>query len=222
MLGAADRQNLLMQPFMLMSVKVSERFAALHLSSSNAFMQREVMPILARALRRLRPSEAELKAALTRLVQMKEAIGSKVKLADLMAEIQRAPEPDRVPTAGKAASAAWPLVGDAARTQHNAGRLLRILAYISAAGIVGLGLMTFVPGELSTAEPNILRAMLVGAAVLVYGVYRAGVAVTQGQSWGRFVGMAFGAASLFGFPIGTAVGIYLLWSLGLRWSGPSA
>ena len=76
MLSAADRQSLLMQPFMLMSVKVSERFAATHFSSSNTFMQREVLPILARALRRLRPSEAELKAALTRLVQMKEVIAS--------------------------------------------------------------------------------------------------------------------------------------------------
>ncbi|QDL54462.1 hypothetical protein [Rhodoferax aquaticus] len=88
-LSAQDRQALIMQPFTLLAGRVTERFAQVHFSSTAGFMQREVIAVLAKALHRLQPSEQELKACLVKLVQLKEPIGSRVKLPDLVAEIKR-------------------------------------------------------------------------------------------------------------------------------------
>lgn len=217
MLSAADRQALIMQPFTLLAVKVSERFAQTHLSSSAGFLQREVLPILARALRRLRPTEAELKAALARMVQMKEVIGTKVKLQELMVAIGRPAEADPMGMLAKGGSPAA-LVGDEARTRNHAARLLRVLAYLAGGGAILLGLLSFLPDALD-APSAAFRVALLLAVALAYGVYRAGQAVALGQSWGRVAGMAFGVLMLLGFPIGTVLGLYLLWALGARWVG---
>ncbi|MFY8042370.1 MAG: hypothetical protein ACOVOD_05535, partial [Rhodoferax sp.] len=215
MLSAADRQALIMQPFTLLSVKVSEHFEKSAFGSGSGFMQREVLPILARALRRLRPTEAELKGALARMVQMKEQIGSKVKLPDLVAEINRNAGPDTLvikPKSGGPAVA----VGDEARPRNNAGRVLRVLAYITGAGAVGLGLASLLP-DASSTDGTAFRIALLVAAALAYVVSLAGKAVAKGQSWGRQVGLVLGALLLLGFPIGTAIGGYLLWTLGRHW-----
>ena len=225
MINAADRQELIMTPFMLLSVRVSQRFADMHFTSSTAFMKREILPILARGLRRLRPTDAELKAALTRLVQLKEMIGSKVKLADLKAELNLPVDntangnsgADPVP--GKGGGYAPGLVGDEARPRANAGRLMRGLAYLTGAGIALLGLMMLVPTETPKQAPASLMVTMLVAAALAYGVYRAGWAVTRGQQWGRTAGIVFGLLLLPGFPISTVFGGYLLWSLVLKWSG---
>lgn len=215
MLNAADRQALIMQPFTLLSVKVSEHFDKSAFGSGGTFVQREVLPILARAMRRLRPTESELKAALARLVQMKEVIGNKVKLPDLLAEINRKPGPDSLVIQPHARSPAV-AVGDEARRRNNAGRVLRVLAYIAGAGVVGLWLASLLP-DTSDAGSTTFRFVLLVAAALAYGVYRAGQAVAQGKVWGRQAGMLLAALLLLAFPIGTAVGGYLLWTLGRQW-----
>lgn len=87
-LSASQRLNLIMLPFMLMSVKVSLWFARPHLTPGSTFMKREVVPILVRGLRRLRPTEKELQATLDRLVQLQEVIGSKVTADELMVALK--------------------------------------------------------------------------------------------------------------------------------------
>lgn len=54
------------------------------------FLRRQVIPALARALRPLRPTHAELDAALAELKQHGHKIGTKVKVADLAAQIGEA------------------------------------------------------------------------------------------------------------------------------------
>lgn len=215
MLSATDRQALIMQPFTVLSVKVSEHFDKSAFGSGGGFVQREVLPILARALRRLRPTEAELKAALTRMVQMKEIIGSKVKLPELVAEINRNAGPASlvIKSQGGGPIAA---AGDEASRRNKAGRVLRVLAYMTGAAAVGLGLASLLP-DASDAGSTAFRIVLLVAAALAYALYRAGQAVAQGQGWGRQVGMVLGPFLLFGFPIGTAIGGYLLWTLGRHW-----
>jgi hypothetical protein len=56
------------------------------------FVQREVLPPLARALRALRPNEVEIQAALVDLRRQQLRIGSKVQAAALLAEIQKTPK----------------------------------------------------------------------------------------------------------------------------------
>jgi hypothetical protein len=218
MLPDTDRQSLILEPFVLLSAKVSERFENSAFSSNAGFLKNEVLPVLARALRRLRPTDTELKAALARLVQMKELIGSKINLADLVAVIQEPAPKDTVTTVVKRGSASLVNVGYEAKHRLNAGKLMRLLAYFIAAVVLGLGFLTLVPAE-TKQSPDALLFLLAVAAVIGFGVYRASAAVTQGLSWGRNVGMAFGVFLLFGFPIGTALGAYLLWCLGLKWRG---
>ena len=216
MLSATDRLTLILEPFMLLSVKVSERFENSAFSSNAGFLKNEVLPLLARALRRLRPTDSELKTALARLVQMKELIGSKIKLADLVAAIQEPAPKDSVAFVVKGGSSALVKVGYEAKHRVNAGKLMRFLAYFIAVVVLGLGLLTLVPSD-TKQSPDALILLLAVATVIGYGVYRASAAVTQGHTWGRNVGVAFGVFLLFAFPIGTALGAYLLWSLGLKW-----
>jgi hypothetical protein len=52
--------------------------------SRRRFMMRQVVPVLASAIRPLKPTESELKFVLAELTQLKHKIGTKLKLADLI------------------------------------------------------------------------------------------------------------------------------------------
>jgi hypothetical protein len=221
MIPAAERQALILEPFMLLTVKVSTRFANSAFSSNASFMQREVLPILARALRRLQPAQAELQAALARLTQMKEPIGSKVKLADLWAELQRTAAPDKAVATGPVAGRSAVMVGDEAAKRLAAAKLMRVLAYVVAASAGLLALLTLVPSDDKQAPLGLWVIVALGL-VLAYAVNRAGAAVKLGASWGRYAGIGFGLFLLPGFPIGTVLGGYLLWTLLLQWGAPQA
>ncbi len=217
MLDAADRQSLLMEPFMLLSVKVSERFENTPFSGNKAFLKREVLPVLALALRRLRPSDAELNAALARLIQMKEPIGAKIKLADLVAEIKRPAFKAAAMAYSDARGQAPVMVGDEANGRIRAGKLMRWLSILTSVAVLGLALMTLLPGEVKQS-PNALRVILALAALVAFVVYRASSAVRHGLAWGRHVGIVFGVMLLFVFPVGSVLGAYLLWCLVRKWS----
>lgn len=56
--------------------------------SGRRFMRRQVVPVLARALRPLRPTEEELKTALSELKQLRNKMGTKLELSDLQQGMQ--------------------------------------------------------------------------------------------------------------------------------------
>lgn len=55
--------------------------------AKSRFMKRQVIPVLAKALRPLQPSEGELKAAVAELSKLGHKIGTKLKLPELQAQL---------------------------------------------------------------------------------------------------------------------------------------
>lgn len=221
-LAPEDRQSLLMAPFVLLSPKVSQHFESVHLDGGRAFMKREVLPILARALRRLRPGRDELAATLARLKQLREVIGSKVGLDDLLAAIAAQPAAGAA-TGATGASAqtarndAAAFVGEEAGARLTAGRVMRVVAWIGGASIALMALAIALGRNDPEGSTGTLLGVLIFVGALCYGLYRAGWAVSEGRTWGRVTGIVFGVVSLTGFPIGTVLGGYLLFVLALKW-----
>lgn len=230
-LSAEDRRDLIMIPFTLISPKVTKRFSETHFSLGSSYIRNEIIPTLGATLHRLQPTELELKLTLARLVQLKEVIGSKVKLADLMADIKsRGPIAGYTPGTGFARSeAAQPpsqsaggqtkLSGRALLPHHKAGRMIRLTAWLFAVLTVVMGLSMLIP-MLSGSVPFVWSTLggFALAGGLVAGLFMVGSAVMRRATWGRTGGIAYGLLLLIGFPIGTIIGAYLLWNLLFGWS----
>ncbi len=226
-LSEETRRSLIMEPFLLLSPKVVKYFAESHFEMGQTFMRREIIPVLGETLARLRPTEAELKAALTRLAQLRDAIGSRVKLADLMADLNQrgaqAPAPgattfgtsdwaDPPAQAARRAHPAGRRAGGALRPHEKAARLLKILAWLCAVGWLLIGAKDlFAPMD----KEHIIAHMVIIAATA--GMFLSSAAILRRAAWGRVVGSLYGVFLLAGFPIGTLIGGYLLWNLVMGW-----
>jgi hypothetical protein len=57
------------------------------IGAGGRFMRRQIVPVLAKCLLPLRPSDDELKSVLAELKQLRHKMGSKLKLADLRAQL---------------------------------------------------------------------------------------------------------------------------------------
>jgi len=222
------RRSLMMEPFQLLSPKVVKYFAQTHFEMGKTFMKREIIPVLADTLARLRPTQQELQAVLTRLAQMRDPMGSRVKLADLMAELNEryAQAPAGATTfgtsdfsnpyahEGKRARPAGRRAGGALRPHEKAGRMLKFLSWLSAGSTAILALT-----QLSSAKP--VDAFLIGFVAFMVAVtvlmFFTSAATTRHESWGRVVGIILGVLMLTGFPIGTVVGGYILYQLIMGW-----
>lgn len=205
-LSPQDRLTLIMTPFVLLAPRVSARDQKGGLN--RGFMHREVMPVLVRALRRLQPSAKELQTTLLRLVQLKELIGSKIRLDELAAALANA-GPAANPT-----QVVWTAVKP--RAQLNAARLSRITSYLLGGAAVLMALATLLPSQTRQSVAPMLGLVWL-AAGLAYGLHRTGRAIEQGKPWGRTCGLVVGGLMLLSFPVGTLAGAYMLWSLALRW-----
>ena len=101
---------------------------------------------------------------------------------------------------------------------------VKIIAWLyivlGAMGLIGalcLGATLTGSGLISQDETAILATSIIG---VVCGSFLfldnilniiAGVGLLKYKSWGRILAIIMGIISLFGFPIGTALGIYTLW-----------
>ena len=95
---------------------------------------------------------------------------------------------------------------------QKAGRVIRLMAWLAVLGTVGIGAAVLLPA-LSTGGglPFELVILLGLFAALVVGLFFVAGAVLRHRTWGRFAGIAYGLIALAGFPIGTIVGLYVLW-----------
>lgn len=209
------RRNLIMEPFLLLSAKVTDHYKNSSFQIGGAFIQKEIVPTLGQTLARLHPTEHELQATLTRLAQLKHQIGTKVKLKDIVADVngrlsgqiqRRAPGTSR------------PNAGNALDRYQKAARAFRWLSYLQG-GLALILLFSLVSSALrDKAMPEIsaLGTFLAIAAVAA-GFFVLSKAILQRKNWARIAGIIAAIAMLFGFPIGTLIGVYVLINLIKDW-----
>jgi hypothetical protein len=216
-LGAIDtdtRGKLLLEPFQLLSPRVVKRFAHAHFEIAHAYLRTEVIPMLGQTLARLRPTEEELQATLMQLVQMKDLIGAKVKLADLMADLNgrhagKLPEVAAHP-AKQYASGSRPPYRKAAMIFL----VLGCLAGVISAILVLVAAFQFADGQ--TQQEGFI-AMLVFIALLLGSLFAIHFGLERQKNWARIGAIVYSVAFLFAVPIGTAIGAYVIWALTLGW-----
>ena len=216
-LALADevRRSLIIEPFLLLSAKVSDHYKNLSFQIGGSFIRHDIIPALGQTLARLHPTEEELEATLRRLAQLKHLIGSKVKLKDLMADVngrlagqiqRRAPGTPRA------------YGGNAYDRYQKAAQAFRWLSYLLG-GLSGIMLLLMISNAArdSAAPENGLITGFMVSALLAGGAFGLNRAILQRKSWARVVGILVGTAMLFGFPIGTAIGLYIMWNLIKDW-----
>ncbi|WDP90451.1 MAG: hypothetical protein HUN04_12400 [Desulfobacter sp.] len=67
-------------------------------------------------------------------------------------------------------------------------------------------------------EPLLLDILYLSAigGLLIFN-FKLSSAIAAHKNWGRYAGIVFGVLSLLTFPIGTIIGVYVLWHLIRRW-----
>ena len=92
------------------------------------------------------------------------------------------------------------------------GALGLLLALIVFVAIVGGGLLSQDMEAISITTPvGIVIASFIG--LLSIPAIIAGVGLLKRQFWARILALIIACLDLFNFPIGTAIGIYALWTL---------
>ena len=114
-------------------------------------------------------------------------------------------------------------MADELKPYVKAGRMIRLFAWIILVAEVGIILALAIPVIAGRGQFTIKLILLilfsVGSAVFQLIL---GQAIKEHRQWGRTVGIIFGVLWLFGFPIGTLLGGYILWCLIKGWDEPVA
>lgn len=104
---------------------------------------------------------------------------------------------------------------------EKAARVIRLLALLQLLAGVGIAAAVLIPmidsdqGDLSVGLIGLLAIVCVGLPALFFSIGRA---ISRRESWARIGGMVYGVLLLFGFPLGTIAGLYVLWGLGPNWA----
>jgi hypothetical protein len=102
---------------------------------------------------------------------------------------------------------------------EKAGRVIRLMAWLGALGTVGIGAALILPTlSMHDAMPFQLIALIGVCAASTVGLFFVAHAVLQHKPWGRVAGIVYGTISLLGVPIGTIIGLYVLWHLVFGWN----
>jgi hypothetical protein len=101
---------------------------------------------------------------------------------------------------------------------EKAGRVIRLMGWLSILAWVGIFAAVLVPVYATgRAMPREFAAMGVVAGLISTAIFMIARAVFQRKTWGRVAGVVYAVFNLPVFPIGTVVGIYLLWILPFKW-----
>jgi hypothetical protein len=107
--------------------------------------------------------------------------------------------------------------------RHRAGRLLCLSAWLAIALVCFIAIM----GTIAAVTEGANRSLLGWFAFVVFPLlvatlqYYVGRSIIRGQPWSRKVGIVWSILLLFGFPIGTALGAYVLYALIGHWDDPA-
>ena len=106
------------------------------------------------------------------------------------------------------------------QAHENAGRVIQFLGILGVIGIAGF----LINSSLSESsrlhrlfESAEIIGLLVTLLVVTILIIIVGGAVRKHKEWARIVAMLYAAILLLGFPIGTIIGVYILWNLALKW-----
>lgn len=208
------RGKLLLEPFVLLSPRVAKRFESAHYEVAHAYLRSEIIPLLGQTLARLRPTEAELQATLNQLVAMKELIGAKLTLADLMDDLNGRLAGSLAPVA------AHPVLhfsSSGKRPYRHAATIFKVLAYLSlvglAFGFLGAGL-SYRDGEMDLGTGI---SVLLFVSAFPASLFALAFGLERQKKWARIVAIVYAVGLLFAFPIGTALGGYVIWALTAAW-----
>ena len=110
---------------------------------------------------------------------------------------------------------------------ETAGRVFRFFAWVQLFVIAVIFFALLLP-PMITGKPHLpthvhaasLLVVLVGIAFNVFQL-KVGAAIREHKEWGRTAGLILAVIQLFGFPIGTIVGAFLIWCLVSGWDSSS-
>ncbi|MFL6656937.1 MAG: hypothetical protein ACJ8GW_02595 [Massilia sp.] len=218
------RRSLILEPFLLLSAKVTSYFETTHFERGNTFIKRDILPVLARTLARLQPAEQEIKGALTRLTQLRHVIGKRVQVDELMHELELLRVHTPPPGATKIGKIDWNNPGMAAHHRARSGLVLLphqkaarvMLIWGCVAVLYNLGLLMSMVDDQIGKNSYAVSMLLFGFVVALTGIVSA-KAVREHKDWGRIAGLLFGAGSLINLPFGTVLGGYVIWQLFRHW-----
>jgi hypothetical protein len=99
------------------------------------------------------------------------------------------------------------LIPDTRTPYEQAGRLIRLTAWILILPIIG-----FDAAIINNYTPNAIGVAIVLAlsGILLWLIFLLGNAVKSHQNWARVIGVIYGIILLFGFPLGTFIGAFLI------------
>lgn len=103
---------------------------------------------------------------------------------------------------------------------EKAGRLIRLLAWLQVIMLVGIAAAIIIPamsGTLQGGQHLEILLIFIPLALIPYFFLTLGKAIKEHKDWGRIVGIIYGILLLFGFPLGTLLGGYILWCLIKGW-----
>lgn len=101
---------------------------------------------------------------------------------------------------------------------QKAGRVIRLMALLGLTGVLAVGAAIVLPALADRQmPPSGFVLVIVLLLALVTGLSFLGKAVIGHKPWARVPGIIFGVISLAGFPIGTLVGVYVVWQLIFGW-----
>lgn len=100
---------------------------------------------------------------------------------------------------------------------EKAGRAIRLVALIGILVSLAIGLVMAVPSFAVGRVSWIGLAVTAVPLALTTGLFMTGNAVMRHEHWARVVAIVFGVLALPAFPVGTIVGLYVLWYLVFHW-----
>src|SRR5580765_3592940 len=106
-----------------------------------------------------------------------------------------------------------------------AGRIIRFLAWLQMIAVVGIAAAIIIPvvtggkGVTSPAQFFLIAILILVVSLgIAKFLFVLGTALKEHKEWARKAGIVLGIIQLFGFPLGTILGAYILWALTKGWN----
>lgn len=111
---------------------------------------------------------------------------------------------------------------DKLKGYEKAGRAIILFGSIILIATIGIVAAVIIPvflGGKGLQDPSAVKALLISLLLFCIAIFHfvLGKAIKEHKEWGRVVGTVLGFLQLFGFPIGTIIGAYVLWCLIKGW-----